>query len=167
MYKKSSPTITACPGSVPELPTRASYPDSHSPSHKEEKEEKSTIVQALQTRRQRISTSAKGPLQRNMQMIVQSECPIAVWAFPRPRQSPFLDTLVAKDVPAGLDNRVLEVLLADGTDCHDLAKVSSSAGKREVQLINSPAASRTRYFDCLSPCFSTIPGSSLSLPSAS
>lgn len=164
MYKKSSLT-TACTGSVPKLPRRASYPGSHSPSHREEKEDKSTIVQALQTRRQLISTSAKGPSQRDMQMIVQSECPIAIWAFPRSRQSPFLDTLVAEDVPAGLDNRVLEVLLADGTDCHDLANVSS-VGMRGTQLINSPAASRTRYFDCLSLYSSTIPDSFWSLPSA-
>lgn len=54
-----------------------------------------------------------------MQVIVQPERPIAIWAFPRSRQSPFLDTFVAKDVSAGLDNRVLEILLAHGTNRHN------------------------------------------------
>lgn len=163
MYK--SFLTTALPRSVHKDPRRSSYPGSHSPSHKEEKEARSTIVQAPQALQQLISTSAKGTLQRNMQMIVQPECPIAIRAFPRSRQGPFLDTLVAEDVPAGLDNRVLEILLADGTNCHNLAKVSN-VGKREIQRVNSPAASRTRYFDCLSLCSSTTPGSSLSLPGA-
>ena len=71
-------------------------------------------------------------------MIVQPECPVAVWALPRSRQSPFLDTLVAEDVPARLDHRVLEVLLADGTDCHNLV-IGQQCGKP-----GNPASQLTR-----------------------
>ena len=114
---------------------RISYPDSHSLSHNQKREDKSTIVQAPQTRTELICTFATGRLQRNMQVIVQAECPIAIRAFPGSRQSPFLNTLVAKDVPASLDHRVLEVLLADGTYCHDLVKVSI-VRKQEMRHMN-------------------------------
>ena len=153
------------PGRFKSLRGRVSYPDSHSLSHKQEREDRNTIVQAPRIRRERISTITKGRSQRDVQVVIQPECPVAIRAFPRSRQSPFLDTGVAEDVPAGLDNRVLEVLLADGTNRHNLPMVSG-VGKRETRLINSPEASRTRCFGCLNPYSSTTPGFSLSPPSA-
>lgn len=96
------------------------------PSHEEEKADRSTIVQAprAQLRYKSASQPKVARLQRNMQVIIQPERPVAVRAFPRSRQGPFLDALVAEDVPAGLDNRVFEILLAHGTYCHNLATVS-------------------------------------------
>ena len=107
----------------------------------------------------------QGFSQRNMQLIIQPECPVAIGALPRSRQSSLLDALVTEDVPAGLDDSILKVLLAHGTNGHYLAKVSGG-GKQGTQLIHSPEAFHTRCFDCLNPCSSTIPGSSLFPPAA-
>ena len=100
-----------------------------------------------------------------MQLIIESECPIAIGTLPRSRQGSFLDALVTEDVSTGLDDSILKVLLAHGTNGHDLAQVSVG-GKQRTQLMHSPEASRTRYFDCLDSCSSTTPGSSWFPPAA-
>lgn len=56
---------------------------------RKEQEDTSTVVQAPQTRRELLLTSTdkgtKRPLQRNMQVIVQPECPVAIGTFSRSR----------------------------------------------------------------------------------
>ena len=76
--------------------------------------------------------------QGNVHVVVASEGPVAVGAFARSRGESLLDAVLAEDVTAGFDDRVLEVATANGAQGKRLTNGQSGGQRKRDNMQTYP-----------------------------